>query len=225
MVGSRPRACRPTPRSTSAPARCCSSTTPRSRRTCTTASSTPRTSWCTTPRCRCPAHACRTTWRSRRITRSSTTARCSGTPNCCSAASTRCVTSAICRPASLSSRGAVAPTTSAGSRPIPPMSCTGSTRTRTATKSCSTASSRPIRARARRPTTPSSSRCSASSTSPGSSPIRTAGGSTFVPVRPPRNDSTTGCWSSAPSTPAQPALRTATPTPSAPSRAGSSSTA
>ena len=42
------------------------------------------TTWCTTSTCRCPARACRTTWRSPRTTRSSTTFRCSGSPSCSS---------------------------------------------------------------------------------------------------------------------------------------------
>ena len=61
----RRRASRRTPRSTSTPARCCSSTTRRVRRTCTTASSTPHErAGALRSTCRCPARACRTTWRS-----------------------------------------------------------------------------------------------------------------------------------------------------------------
>ena len=66
-------ACRRTPRSTTAPASCCSSTTPSTRPTCTTEWSTPTTTWCTTCRSTCPGRGCRTTWRSPSTTRSSTT--------------------------------------------------------------------------------------------------------------------------------------------------------
>ena len=56
--------CRRTPRSTRPTARCCSSTTRKRRRTCTTAWSNARGSWRTTCRFRCRDRACRTTWRS-----------------------------------------------------------------------------------------------------------------------------------------------------------------
>ena len=77
-TGASPRTRSPT----RAPARCSCSTTRRPRRSCTTESSTPTTSSCTGSTFRCPARACRTTWRSPSTTRSSTTARCSGTPTC-----------------------------------------------------------------------------------------------------------------------------------------------
>ena len=71
------------------------------------------------PTSRCPARACRTTWRSPSTTRSSTTARCSGTPSRSPRASTPRASIPTCRPASRSSRAAAAAPTSAGSRPHP----------------------------------------------------------------------------------------------------------
>ena len=57
-------ACRRIRRSTTPPANCCSSTTASRPRTCTTAWSTPTTTWRTTSTFRCPDRDCRTTWRS-----------------------------------------------------------------------------------------------------------------------------------------------------------------
>ena len=58
---------------------------------------------------RCPARACRTTWRSPSTTRSSTTARCSGTPTLLAQGRATCRASTpSCRRASRSSRAAAA---------------------------------------------------------------------------------------------------------------------
>ena len=87
--------------------------------------------------------AARTTWRSPRTTPFSTTSRCSGIPSCSQAdVHLPRLPPATCRRGSPSSRAAAGPTRSGGSRPTRRSCCTSPTPTRTATRSCSTASSR-----------------------------------------------------------------------------------
>ena len=110
-AGSRASGASPrTPRSTTQPARCSCSTTRRKRRSCTTASSTRSTSSCTGSTSRCPDRASRTTWPSPSTTRSSTTARCSGTRISSRKARTFPASGPICRRVSRSipRRGATA---------------------------------------------------------------------------------------------------------------------
>ncbi len=78
----------------------------------------------------------------RELRRSSTISRCSGIRTCSRRTCTCRGSTPTCRPASPWCRAAAAAATSAGSRPTRPTCCTSPTPTRTATRSCSTASSK-----------------------------------------------------------------------------------
>ena len=119
------------------------------RRTCTTAwSSADGRARALDRRAAARARACRTTWRSPSTTRSSTTCPLFWEPELLEqGVHLPALLPGPAQPVRRSSRAAAAPTRSAGSRPSRPTSCTGSTRTRTATRSCSTASSSTTRRR------------------------------------------------------------------------------
>ena len=108
---------------------------------------------------------------------SSTTCRCTGTRRCSSSAPRAEVPPRHAVP--LRRRAPPGPAEdSAGSRPTRPTSCTGSTRTRTATSSCSTGSSSTARRAPDRRATFEET-CSVPRRRPPSRPGRTAGGSTW----------------------------------------------
>ena len=134
-------------------------------------------------RTRCRARGCRTTWRSPETTRSSTTSRCSGIPSCCRPTSTCRASTRTCRRGSPSFPAAAGPTRSGGSRPIRRSCCTSPTPTRTATRSCSTASSRANPLPSTHSAVTSGRRRFGSWPWTGCRPGCTAGGSTSSPVQ------------------------------------------
>ena len=176
------RACRPTPRSTSAPASCCSSATARRRRTCTTAcvdADGELVALHADRRCPAPRLPHDMAFTEHYADPQRLPAVLGPRP----ARPGRPRGPLLPRHADALRRRAPArrrPPTSAGSRPTRPTCCTGSTPTRTATRSCSTASSSTTRHPHRRRSDDDWSACSATSTAPCSGRSRTAGGFNLV---------------------------------------------
>ncbi len=172
---------RRTRRSTRSPASCCGSATRRRRPTCASGWSTRTVRHRTRRRSRCRGRGSRTTWPSPSASPIFNDLPLFWDPRCSRRACTGRASTAKCRRASRSCRGAGGRATCDGSRPNRPTSSISSTPTRTATRWCSTASSSATPCRSPTPPTGRGARSRRWSTSAPSARGPTAGASTCAP--------------------------------------------